>query len=239
MAQVQFPQELAQVGRVSSGASLNEVRGILEELSGKTEEIAREVFDRIDQLEEGELVLNHTISDMQKELSELQISMNRLAPLEIATKLDLLQERIFSCPKPSTGLLQSNLNSLKDRFDHLHFQYVFPDTEELNPDSFQNNLLYRIEQRIESSDPEAATTLRESLSSLQQQCNAAEKIFQGKGLSAYFELPEPVRQDVEGRLFERFPDLSFNDLSTYPEGQVHLAAAIMASLSDRMMDAAL
>ncbi len=195
-----------------------------------------QLFDRMDELEEAELTLNQRISDLQKDLSDLQISMNRLTPLEIATKLDLFQEKIFSCPKPSTALLQNNLSILKDRFEHLHFKFVFPDTEELNPDSFQNNLLYRIEQKIfDSADPEAAAKLRRGLSGLQLQCEAAEEIFHGRGLGGYFKLSEEIHQDVEGRLFERFPDQTFDSLSTQPEGQIQIAAAIMASLSDRMM----
>ncbi len=245
MTQVRFPQELAQMGKVPPGATLNEIKELVGELSKKTGAVARavlnsgvleEVFDRIDELQETELGLNRKISDLQRELDELQISMDRLEPLAIALRLDLLQEKIFSCPKPATGLLLQNLNVLKDRFDHLHFQYIFPDTEELNPDSFQNNLLYRMEQEITHSDPERADALKGSLSSLQSQCKAAEEIFLGKGLVTYFTLPESVQQEIEGRFFERFPKSSLEILLSEPEGQMQLAAAVMASLADRMMD---
>lgn len=221
-------------------ASRSEVQGVIERLS----ERAQGVFDghlleralgRLDELEQSEMALNREISDLRKEASELSISMNRLEPVEIAVKLDRLGQEIFSLSEPSTVFLKEDLSCLKERFETLCFRFAFPDAEELRPGSFQNTLLFRLEQKIRNSDRKMAAALRSSLRSLQSQCRAAEEIFRGKGLASYSVLPKEVRTDVEGRLFEKFPGASIESLLTDPNNRNLAAAAIMASLSDRMM----
>lgn len=239
MAQVQFPIEV-QMGPTLKEAPLDTVRAMVEKLSRKTGDAALPVLEsamqRLDEIEAREIALNGRISDLHKELCDLQISMNRLEPLEIAQKLDLLREKIFECPEPSTELLKKSLQSLKERFDHLLFLYVFPDTEELNPNSFQNTLLFRCEQKVSRSDEKTAASLKKTLLALQLQCDAAEEIFQGKGFSTYLSLPEEVREDVEGRLFEKHPQRSLEEIVRLPDGPLFFASAVMASLGDRMMD---
>src|SRR5690606_24517004 len=153
MALVQFPKESARMGAILPNASREEVRGVVEMLSTTMGFSAQTVFDsglmesamvRLEELERSEIDLNSRISNLRKELSELSIAMNSFEPLETATRLDLLQQNLFSCPEPSTSLLKEDLMLLKDRFEHLRFAFLFPDTEELKRDSFQNNLLYRM-----------------------------------------------------------------------------------------------
>lgn len=245
MVQVQFPRESARMGAALPNASREEVFRFIEALSESVGVSAAAVFDgqlmerameRLEELAQSEIALNSRISDLRKELSELSIAMNSLEPVEIASRLDLLQRSIFNCSEPSTSLLREDLSVLKDRFEHLRFEFLFPDTEELKRDSFQNNLLYRMEQKIAQSGPKAAAHLQESLASLQSQVKAAEEIFRGKGLSSYSALPKHVRSDIEGRVFERFPGSSIEALSSELNGRILAAAAVMASLGDRMID---
>ncbi len=221
-------------------ASRNEVQGVVESLSKR----ARGVFDghlleraleRLDELEQSEMALNREISDLRKEASALSISMNRLDPVEIALKLDRLGQEIFSLSEPATVFLKEDLRCLKARFETLCFRFSFPDAEELRPSSFQNTLLYRLEQKIRNSDPKTAAALRTSLRSLQSQCRAAEEVYRGKGVASYLALPKEVRSDIEGRLFEKFPGVSIESLMSDPDNRNLVAAAIMASLGDRMM----
>lgn len=212
-------------------AAQEEVQGVIERAQGVFDgHLLERALERLGELEESEIALNREISDLRKEASDLSISMNRLDPIEIAVKLDRLGQEIFALPEPSTIFLKEDLGSLKTRFEKLCFRFLFPDAEELRPGSFQNNLHFRIKLAIKNSDLKTAAALRVSLRSLERQCRAAEEIFRGKGLSCYHSLSNEVRADVEGRLFEKFPGVSIESLN-----QNLIAAAIMASFSDRMM----
>lgn len=234
MALVSFSTE-----KVEPFAPREEVQGIIERLSEQARGVFDSVlleraFERLGELEEQEIMLNRQISDLRKEASELSISMNRLEPLEIALRLDQLGQEIFSLSEPSTVCLKEELCGLKERLERLHFQFAFPEAEELRQDSFQNNFVYRMEKEIAGSKPKKGAALRECLQSLQNQCRAAEEIFRGKGPAAYLALPKNVRADIEGRLFERFPECSVGSLAEDPKGRIFAAMAIMASLTERM-----
>ncbi len=213
-----------------------EVLGAIEELSereGWGGYLLERAIEQLGKLERSEIALNREISDLRKETSELAISMNHLEPIEIALRLDKLQQEVFSLSIPSTAFLREDLSDLKDRLEQLHFQFTFPQTEELKLDSFQNNLRFRLEQKIAKADPKTAAVLKKTLGSLLKQCQAAEEVFRGKGLRIYSSLPPSVRADIEGRLFEKFPGCPIKSHFLDP---IVISAAIMASLSDRMMD---
>lgn len=239
MALVAFPVEA-----ISPQATREEVRGVIERLSEKTSCSAEAVFEgallerafeRLEELETSEIALNRQISDLRKELTELSISLNRLEPMEMALRLDQLKANIFACREPATANLKSDLRVLKRRIEQLCFQFVFPETEELRRDSFQNNLLYRMEKEIANSDPETASFLKKRLASFKTQCRAAEEIFRGKGHRTYSLLPPSVRADIKGKLFEQFPDYPIEALFFESKGRIVAAGAIMASLGERML----
>jgi len=236
MTKIQFPS-LPLMSR-------DEAQSAVEWLSAKTESSASTFFEsgwmeraleRIEELEDSEISLNCKIFDLCKETNELQICKTRLNPVEIASRLDQLREKIFSCPTPSTDRLQKELSDLKERWKHLYFQFVFPDAEELEKDSFQNNFFYRLKQQIALANPKTALQLQEYLASLQSQCQAAEEIFEGKGLEGYRSLPVALQKEIEGRLFEKRPGVSLKHLLQEPDGEILIAAAIMSSLSERLL----
>ena len=236
MALVSFSTEI-----VEPFLPREEVQSVIERLSSTAQgvfdgHLLERALERLSELEQSEIALNREISDLRKEASELSIAMNLLEPIEIAGRLDRLGQEIFSLAEPSTVVLQEDLGGLKERFETLCFRFAFPDAEELRQDSFQNNLRFRLEQRIANSGPKTAAVLKSSLRSLESQCRAAEEIFRGKGPASYLALPKEVRADVEGRLFEKVPDVSIESLLSDPKNQNLVAAAIMAAFGDRMMD---
>jgi hypothetical protein len=193
--------------------SIQDIREIVEESALDAS------MERMETEREREIWINHHICYLHEELGDLEINRNCFAPLEIAEKLDQLREAIFSCQKPRSGRLQQELDALKRDWDHLHFFYAFPDSEELNPDSLWNNVYHNLKGKNDGI-----------LALFQEQCLAAEEVFNGKGRKSYSRLPKPVLDDVKGRLFERFPEVPLQEI-----GNEVLAAAIMASLGDRMM----
>ena len=247
MPRVEFPRELSQVAAIQanmSTASLADLRIAIEKLttlSGKTGEIAGSIFSsgvfeaamqRADELNDREMALNHQICLLRQELGDLAIAKDRFTPEQIAEQLDALRQKIFSCGAPSTPCLARQLLEIEQQWSHIHFLFDFPIAEELNPDSFQSNLLSRLTHRIgelRSSEPKKAASLQQTLKRFQQQCQLAEEIYSGQRKAS--SLPAKMKLEVMQRLFGHFPDLTIEhiDRST-------VAAAIMASLSEQMMD---
>lgn len=251
MSRIQFPQEplhIAAMAQSLAKANLSDVHRIVEELtdlSQKTGVIAQEIFtsglfeaamQRTEELGDQEMTLNHQICHWREEINDLIIDKDQYPPEEIAMRLNDLQERIFSCTKPTTITLQKQLNDLQKECNHLHFLFSFPLAEELNPDSFMSNVIHRISSRTEKlkdRDPEKIR-LQKMLNIFQQECQAAEQVFAHQGLSDFRKLPSEIRLAIEQRLFSRFPELSIE--SEREEDHEIIARAIMSDLSDRMVE---
>jgi hypothetical protein len=247
MPQVVFPGESSQLAAIQSimpNASLWEVHQAIEELtalSQKTGGIAQSVFssglfeaalERTDELNNQEIALNHEICLMREEIGDLAIAKDRFTPEQIADQLDALQQRILSCA-PTTRYLQNQVQSLEKELRHLHFLFAFPAAEELNPDSFQSNLISRLNHQIETlrrSDPAEARVLEQNLLSFQQQCQAAEDVYCERGWDSYRRLSAEIRLDVERHLFAERPGVKIEQVD-----REIAAHAIMASLADRMV----
>lgn len=244
-----FPQEPSQLAAMEmrlQNADLMQVHKTVEQLtdlSNKTGAIAQAAFNgnlfeaamkRTEELNNQEICLNHKICQLLEEMNDLMIEKDHLTPDETAQWLNELEDKIFSCRRPSTPSLQQKLRSLKNQWNHLNFLYIFPVAEELNPNSFISNYFYRMSHRIEQmrpKDPEEALMLQKLLKDLQRECVAAEQMFCGKGDRSYRQLPEDIQIAIQQRLFAHDPDRSRNLLQN-PE---ILAGAIMADLADRMI----
>jgi len=253
MPYMSFPREPSQLAAMEKhlqNANLSQVHQTVEQLtdlSAKTGTIAQAAFSsglfeaaikRSEELGNQEVVLNHQICRLREEMNDLKIEKDRLTPEQIAEKLDELQKKIFSCIRPCTYSLQQELRSLENQWNHLHFLYVFPVAEELNPDSFISNYFHRISHRIaevRSSDPGQAAKLQETLKEFQRMCSAAEQLFCGKGGRGYRQLSPEIQIAVQQRLFAYNPGLSMNKGVSKEKPEI-LAGAIMADLADRMVD---
>jgi hypothetical protein len=198
-------------------------------------EVFEEQFSTMEELHDRELQLNHEIASLEEQLNELDLSIDRLPPLEIAALLELLRKKIDSCPAPMTGAVKNRLHNAKNRWHHLNFVFFFSIAQELNPDCFRSNWIHRISLSIKNKKQSRKTEhLRKKVRILQQQCQAAEELFTGRGLKTYRKLPANRRLDIEQRLWERCPHLSIENIKT-EEDQEILTGAIMASLADQIM----
>lgn len=218
--------------------SLSELREALEpnDNSPFDKEFFERAFVYMEQFQDREISLNQQLSVLYGQLDELDLSMSRLNPMDIAELLEILRKEIEVCPNPLTNLLQEKLLKLQKVWDRLNFLFFFSIAQELNSDSFQGNFYHRLSIHIEElkkKKSKEASRLERTLISLQKQCKAAEEVFCGKGLDAYFRLPEEIRLDIEQRLFERYPNFSIRKAETEEDREV-ITAAIMASLSERM-----
>lgn len=247
MSRISFPRESSQMAAIQASmptASLGQLRNVVEELSllsQKTGGAVQSIFSsnlfeaamqRADELNDREIALNHQICLMREELGDLAIAKDRLTPQQISEELDVLQQKIFSCIPPSTHYLSRQINDLKRQWMHIHFQFEFPLSEELNPDSFQSNLHSRLTHQIQihhKDDPEQAAFFKAKLALYQQQCQAAEEIFSGKGLHSYWKLPSDIRKRIDQRLFDIAGSIENVDPTS-------AAAAVMAVLSEQMDD---
>ena len=241
---VNYPHESTQVALIQAvipTATLGDLQIAVDELtalSRKTGGIAQAIFSddlfgaamqRSDELSEREIALNHQISLLREEVGDLAINKDRFTPEQIAERLDRLQKKIFSCGAPSTPYLAQQLSELEKQWAHIYFLFEFPIAEELNPNSFQSNLLSRLTHQIEVSiDSKKAESLQKMLMHLHFQCQLAEEIFCGERKATA--LPTAIRLDVKQRLFRRFPDFRIEQLD--PK---ETAAALMDSLSEQMM----
>lgn len=248
-----FPQEpfqFAAMERRLQKANLSQVHQTVEQftdLSARTGTVAHSAFSsnlfeaamkRTEELSDREIVLNHQICLLRKEMNNLMIGKNRLTPGQIAQSLDELQEKIFSCGRPCTHSLQHELRSLENQWNHLYFLYAFPVAEELNPDSFISNYFHRISQRIEqihSSDPGQAAKLQTMLKDLQRECLAAEQLFCKKRDRSYRQLPSQIQIAIQQRMFAHDPEFSMEEELSRERTEI-LTGAIMADLADRMIE---
>jgi hypothetical protein len=253
MPHIEFPKEMSQIATMTvrmQGAKLSEVHQAIEEftdLSRKTGFVAQAAFSsnvfeaamqRIEELGDREVSLNHQICYLQEAINDLIIDKDRLPPDQVAEMLYALQKQIFSCARPSTGLLLQQLKGLETEWNHLHFLCTFPLGEEFNPDSFISNYFLRVSNQIEhlkSTHPKQARRLKTTLECLEKECRAAEQVYCGKGLSGYQKLPKSIRQSIEQRLFERFPDRPVW-VTDGEEMREIWAGAIIADLSDRIAE---
>jgi hypothetical protein len=230
------PSQLAAIQKSISRASKDELGHAIELLSCRTDTAAQGVFQsamhRVDELCHQEMVLNHQICLLHEEINDLAIAKDEMVPDQIDHKLAELRDNIFSCSQPQTVHLRNQLRQLKNEWSHQHFLTVFPIAEELNRDSFQSRVIHRMLDEMEKQ-PDRADELQKQLDRWQQECQAAEQIFSGRGLGAFRRLPQEFQLAIERRLFEKRLGYSRIETKT-PEDRALLAGAIMAVLAEQM-----
>lgn len=235
----------AEIDQKLPKANLRETKKLL-----KAHEVAQSFFvggsieqlmARAEELNEQEVLFNRDICLIQKDLGELALQKNYLAPDQIEEKLEELFQKITSFPTPNTRHLKNLLSRLGQEWKHLYFAYLYPVAEELNPDSFLDNAFSQMTQRIEElqkKDPQKAHQLKDALGSLVNLSKAAEAVFFGKGESfpqIYDYLPDEVRLHVQRCFFSQYPDTKIENFLSQEGGRRIVAAAIMNALEDRLM----
>ena len=156
-------------------ASLKEMKKAIEE-----DAFFESAMEKLDQLNDRESELNHSLCDLQKELADLEIFLHRLEPEVITQQLLAISSKMQTLEKPSTVHLQKQFTELKRHWKHLQFLQEFPVANELTADSFQNNLAHRVSQQIEQafkSRPQKVRSLKRYLSALKKRCQKAEAAF--------------------------------------------------------------
>ena len=190
-------------------------------------------FERMDILNDRELELNHRIISLHERLNYLELSMERLSPLDIADLLELLRKEIISCPTPATERMQNHFKKVKEEWNHINFLFFFSIAQELNPNLFRSNWIHRMTIDIKKRSKNAGA-LKRVLASVQQQCQAAEDLFSGKGTHSYQNLPTQIRLAIEQRLWEKNPHFSVKNARSEEDREL-LAAAIMIHVSEQIL----